>query len=159
MMLSLEYRTLFIDGEMADKCQVVAAVCKSLAEGDLLAASATLQCNYRLAPEKPTVRKYGPLELTRVFVRDGFVDRYTGKRLTFPRFLRVISGILPTEFLDHRNWKADVTHPAYYERAATADHWKPASRSGPNDDSNLMSFTPAKWVSITPALTANSKLR
>jgi hypothetical protein len=56
-----------------------------------------------------TKRNYGPFESTRVFVRDGFMDRYTGERLVFPQVLRTLSAELPGEFPYHPNWKTDVS--------------------------------------------------
>jgi hypothetical protein len=36
-----------------------------------------------------------------VFLRDGFLDRYTGSRLIFPATLRMLSQLLPEEFPAH----------------------------------------------------------
>jgi hypothetical protein len=102
-----------------------------------------LKRDYPFVPHAPTKRQYGPLESTCVFVRDGFIDRYTSERLVFPPVLRVISAELPDDFPYHPNWKADVTHPAYWEVGATLDHLLPVSRGGADDDSN--------WVTTSMA--------
>ena len=60
------------------KTDVIAAVCVALANGDSGAAESMLQRNYPFAPELVTKRRFRPLDYTRVFIRDGFVDRYTG---------------------------------------------------------------------------------
>jgi hypothetical protein len=84
-----------------------------------------LNRDYPFASHPPTKRQYGPLESTRVFVRDGLIDRYTAERLIFPPVLRVISAELPVDFPYHTNWKTDVTHPAYWEVGATRHHVLP----------------------------------
>jgi serine/threonine protein kinase len=75
----------------------------------LVPSDGHLRRDYPFAPEAVTKRQYGPVESTRVFVRDGFIDRYTGERLIFPPVLRVLSAILPAEFPYHPNWKTTVT--------------------------------------------------
>ena len=84
------------------------------------------------------------MESTPVFVRDGFIDRYTGERLVFPPVLRVLSSILPSDFPYHPNWKTDLTHPAYWELGATIDHVVPVSRGGKDDESNWVTSSMAR---------------
>jgi hypothetical protein len=79
----------------------------------------------------------------RVFLRDGFIDRYTGDPLVFPPVLRVLSDAMPKEFPFHPNWKMDVTHPAYWEVGATVDHVVPRSRGGLAEDENLVTTSMA----------------
>jgi len=43
--------------------------------------------------------------MTRIFARDGFIDRYRGSRLIFPAALRLLSHYLPAEFPFHKNGK------------------------------------------------------
>jgi hypothetical protein len=74
---------------------------------------------------------------------NGFIDRYSGHRLVFPPVFRVLSVALPTDFPYHRNWKADVTHQAYYELAATIDHLLPVTRGGADDESNWITTSMA----------------
>jgi hypothetical protein len=128
---------------MAEKSIAIAAVCTALKSGVRNQATSLLKRDYPFVPHAPTKRQYGPLESTRVFVRDGFIDRYTSERLVFPPVLRVISAELPDDFPYHPNWKADVTHPAYWEVGATLDHLLPVSRGGADDDSN--------WVTTSMA--------
>src|SRR5262249_834479 len=82
-----------------------------------------------------------PLDYTRVFIRDGFVDRYTGQRLVFPPVLRMISSALPEKFPYHPNWKTPVTHPAYWEIGATIHHVVPITRGGADE--------PGNWVTAS----------
>ena len=103
---------------MPEKSDAIAEICAALTNSVRDQAVSLLKRDYPFAPHPITKRQYGPLESTRVFVRDGFIDRYTAERLIFPPVLRVISAELPAEFPYHPNWKTDVTHPAYWETGA-----------------------------------------
>ena len=86
------------------KSDLIAAICAALTNGTTAEASRLLKRDYPFAPASITKRSYGPLDSTRVFRRDGFVDRYTGERLVFPPVLRLLSVLLPDEFPLHPNW-------------------------------------------------------
>ena len=120
------------------------AVCKALREGSPDTAADLLRGEYPFAPDRVVERTYGPREATRIFIRDGFIDRYTGERLVFPPVLRVISMALPADFPYHPNWKTDVTHRAYWELSATVDHLVPVTRGGADDDSNWVTTSMAR---------------
>ena len=90
---------------MAEKSSVIAEVCRALAEGAPEVAASIAKRDYPFAPDPIIKRNYGPIEATRVFVRDGFTDRYTGERLIFPPVLRVLSLVLSAEFPYHPNWE------------------------------------------------------
>jgi len=126
------------------KAEVIAAVCRSIGGGDTASASSLLRRDYPFTPGPMTQRRYGALESTRVFARDGFIDRYTGERLIFPPVLRALSSKLPEEFPFHPNWKTDVTHPAFWEIGATVDHLVPVSRGGADDESNWVTTSMAR---------------
>ena len=128
---------------MVEKSAVIRAVCDALANGAKEDAISLLG-DYPFASELPTVRRYGAEKATRVFVRDGFIDQYTGKRLVFVPALRLLSIVLPKEFPYHLNWRAAVTHPAYWELGATIDHVKPVTHRGDNDESNLVTTSMAR---------------
>ncbi len=129
---------------MAEKSSVIAAVCRALAEGAADEAVSIAKRDYPFAPESITKRQYGPVESTRLFVRDGFADRYTGERLIFPPVLRILSGALPAQFPFHPNWKTEVTHPAYWEVGATVDHLVPVTRGGADNESNWVTTSMAR---------------
>lgn len=126
-----------------DSAGVLRIVCDALLAGSSEAASSTLRSEYPFAPVPPGTRDYGPLESTRIFIRDGFIDRYGGERLVFPPVLRVISMALPSDFPYHPNWKTDVTHRAYWELSATVDHLVPVARGGSDDEANLVTTSMA----------------
>jgi len=128
---------------VSENSAVIHAVCEALANGTKSDAVSLLR-RYPFAPEQTTVRKYGKVILTRVFVRDGFRDRYTGGRLVFPPVLRLLSLILRDEFPYHPNWKTTVAHPAFWELGATIDHVIPVTRGGDDDETNLVTTSMAR---------------
>jgi hypothetical protein len=70
-------------------------------------------------------------------MRDGFVDRYSGRRLVFPGTLRLLSSLFEVEFPFQRNWRSADCHFAYYELFPTIDHVTPVGgRGGVDDDTN-----------------------
>lgn len=129
---------------MAEKSKVIAEVCSALASGVVEQAISIAKRDYPFVPEPIVKRKYGPIESTRLFIRDGFIDRYTGERLIFPPVLRVLFSALPAEFPYHPNWKTDLTHPSYWEIGASVDHLIPVTRGGADDESNWMTTSMAR---------------
>src|SRR5437762_6078187 len=132
------------EANLADKSRVLAGVCEALRSGNPIEASGLLRNGYPFVSVPPARREYGPLDATRVFVRDGFIDRYSGTRLVFPPVLRVISLILPEQFPYHPNWKTDRTHAAFWELGATIDHVVPITRGGVDDESNWVTTSMVK---------------
>ncbi len=80
-----------------------------------------------------TERKYSALDKTRLFLRDGFRDRYSGDRLVFPGVMRLLSHVFPNEFSYHPNWKYGVCHAWYWELYPTVDH---VDATGENREGN-----------------------
>jgi hypothetical protein len=131
---------------------------------ELLVAVCGLLSHDRIEDAKLSLRDYGsggtstlrgawPMgRVVRVFMRDGFTDRYSGDRLVFPGTLRALSILLPGEFPYHRNWKQSATHPAYWELYPTFDHVLPLARGGADDESNVVTTSmlrnaaKANWV-------------
>jgi hypothetical protein len=126
------------------KTEVIAEVCTVLSGRGSSDAAAILEKRYPFAPERVTRRRFRPLEYSRGFIRDGFVDRYTGQRLLFPPVLRLLSWAMPERFPYHPNWKTDVTHPAYWEIGATIDHLVPVTRGGLDEPANWMTTSMAR---------------
>jgi hypothetical protein len=129
---------------MKDRASVLADVCRALTDGDSDSATDVLNRSYPFLGTPSTPRRYGPAQATRVFVRDGFIDRFSGLRVVFPPVLRAISLGLPDAFPYHPNWKMEVTHPAYWELTATVDHLEAASRGGADDESNWVTTSMAR---------------
>lgn len=118
--------------------EAISRVCALLNEGRTGEAAAAITGDYPFVSVLPTHRAYNESQATRVFARDGFIDRYSGERLIFPGTLRVLSLTLPEVFPHHPNWKVSATHPAYWQLCATVDHVAPIARGGTDAESNLV---------------------
>lgn len=121
---------------MSAKPDVLAEVCAALLDGNREHAVATLKDEYPFEPVEKASRSYTANQMTCIFVRDGFIDRYSGKRLVFPAALRLISKALPNHFPYHPNWKMSETHVAYWKLCPTIDHVIPISRGGKDEATN-----------------------
>jgi hypothetical protein len=125
---------------MKEKAEAIKSICEALSISGIDRASEVANREYPFVPITPmAARIFSEAQALRVFVRDGFVDRYSGSLLLFPPVLRVLTALLPAEFPFHRNWKMDKTHPAYWELFPTLDHVVPVARGGQDHEENLMS--------------------
>jgi hypothetical protein len=121
-----------------DITQALHDLCSQLTAGATDAASSIARQHYPLPSTTRDRCAYTQADLARTALRDGFVDRYTGKRLVYPGVLRLLSTLLPTELPYHANWAYDKCHPMYWELYPTLDHVVPIARGG--------SDTPDNWV-------------
>lgn len=119
-----------------DKASVLLEVCGSLLVGDAERAGQILDSDYPFEHIERKRRSYSRKQVTAIFVRDGFIDRYSGKRLVFPASLHLISTLLPNKFPSHPNWKMSETHIAYWELWPTIDHIVPVARGGADVPTN-----------------------
>ena len=85
------------DTAMTDKAEVIKTVCEALSAGTA-GAAALAQAKYPFTPPPAGTRKFTEAQALRIFVRDGFIDRYSGMLLLFPPVLRILSHALPREF-------------------------------------------------------------
>jgi len=120
------------------RAHILRRACKLLSSGEARAAAEDLQSHYPVAGPQTTRSTWSRVRLTRLFVRDGFTDRYFGELLVFPGALRALTLLLPEQIPYHRNWKQSETHPAYWEVYPTLDHVIPVARGGANDESNAI---------------------
>lgn len=81
-------------------------------------------------------RSYTLKEKMEQFLRDGFIDRYTGERLVNPGMLKVITNYFPEEFPYDSHWKMTKTHIAYWDLIPTLDHIFPIAQGGADHPSN-----------------------
>ena len=112
--------------------------CEQITIGDLVPASETLASAFASPPAQTRRSKWALPRSVKVFVRDGFTDRYFGEPLVFPGTLRALSVLAPAAFPYHPNWKQSLTHPAYWTHYPTIDHVVPVARGGPDDESNIV---------------------
>ena len=81
-------------------------------------------------------RMYTDKQKIKQFIKDGFIDRYSGQRLVNPGLLKVISYYLPDVFPYHPHWKMDECHNAYWELIPTVDHIHPIALGGTDSEEN-----------------------
>ena len=124
---------------MSEKSDVLVRVCNAIDHGSINDASAILSSDYPFTPLPNVGRRYSAAQCMKIFVRDGFIDRYSGSRLILPGALRLISKLLPVEFPFQNNWKTDACHFAFYELFPTIDHLVPVSRGGEDNEQNWVS--------------------
>ena len=91
---------------------------------------------YPFVPVKKDSRSYNEKIKMKQFIRDGFIDRYTGKKLVNPAFLKTISYYFPKEFPYQAHWKTDECHIAYWELVPTMDHIIPIALGGKDQPDN-----------------------
>jgi len=118
-----------------DKADLIKSLCDAITLGDEETIASTLK-KYPFAPQSNVGRKYTEVQAAHVFMRDGYIDRYSGVRLVNPAVLRLLSKVLPRDFPFHPNWKMTETHPAYWELIPTIDHIVPVARGGPDTADN-----------------------
>lgn len=137
---------------MAGKSEIIKNICDAFADGDLSGASRIARDEIPFEPIVPQERSCTDAQAVKLFVRDGFIDRYSGERLVFPGVLRLISILLPAEFPYHPNWKMTDCHGLYWELSPTVDHVVPVSRGGADEQSNwvctsmLRNAAKANWT-------------
>lgn len=133
------------------RADVIKTICHGLDSGDDVMIAAALK-EYPFTALANTGRNYTELQATHIFMRDGFVDRYSGARLVHPAVLRVLSKLLPHHIPFHRNWKMTETHPAYWELVPTIDHIIPVALGGIDSEENwvttsmLRNAAKANWT-------------
>ena len=137
---------------MTSNHKVIEAACEAVGRGALLDAKKIIAARYPFVPMRKAERQYTDSEKTRVFMRDGFIDRYSGERLVFPPVLRILSYQMPAEFPFHKNWKMSKCHFAYWQLLPTLDHIIPVCRDGEDIESNwvctsqLRNSAKAHWL-------------
>ena len=121
-----------------DEIVALSAVCDALAQGDRDHAASLARSGLPFSLFERDTEKYNEFQSMKIFLRDGFIDRYTGQRLVFPGTLRLLSQLLPDEFPFHSNWKMTECHYMYWKYFPTIDHIDPRTRGGGVNDNNLI---------------------
>ena len=103
---------------------------KLLANGKIKEAENIIKKKYPFIPIKRESRKATTRQLMEQFFRDGFIDRYSGKKLVNPGMLRTMSVKIPKAFPYQPNWKIDECHIAYWDHYPTLDHIYPIFQFG-----------------------------
>ncbi len=92
--------------------------------------------NYPFVESISQKRQYSKYQMCKVFLRDGFIDRYSGDKLLFPGLIRLLTLEFPDIFKYHKNWKMSDTHMIYWDLYPTIDHLIPIARGGNDNDIN-----------------------
>ena len=143
---------------MRDKVDVMADSIARLYDGDDAGARAILNDEYPFdprvrspcklpkprdlpkLPESDSSKTYEhlPSRVLNIAVRDGFIDRYSGKKLIYPAAMRAMSALMPKEFPYHPRGDLDVAHIAWLELFPSLDHVIPITRNGDDTDDNIV---------------------
>ena len=119
-----------------DKAQLLGNISNLLLEGKIEDAKAIIRNEYPHKHIELEKRSYTLKEKMEQFLRDGFIDRYTGKKLVNPGLLKVITYYFPDDFPYDPHWKMTKTHIAYWELIPTVDHIFPIAQGGVDSPSN-----------------------
>ena len=140
--------------EMKKSVEMIEDVCKALAANQTNEAEQIIRARDRFIVIEKTKRKYSFNDKMETFLRDGFVDGYSGERLIFPGTLLLISKKISDDFPYHRNWAMDKCHIAYWKLYPTIDHIDPIARCARGGDdkknwittSQLRNSAKANWT-------------
>lgn len=122
-----------------DKIDIIIEVCNCLNSNKKEEAKQIIETKYKHEYIKCDKRAMSNVEKLKIYIRDGFIDRYNGKRLLFPNVLRIITTELGNEvFPFHTNWKMSNCHIAYWNYMPTYDHVIPIARGGMDKEENIV---------------------
>ncbi len=119
--------------------EAVARICDAISSGSTDDAAKMARDELPFEPFERTRRSLTKPEQVAVFLRDGFVDQYSGRKLVFPGTLRLVSHRLETEIPFHAHWKTTECHALYWDLQATVDHVRPVALAGSHEMDNLVS--------------------
>ena len=119
-----------------DKSSIIASIVSLLLDDNEVSAKAIINQEYPHTQIEIDKRTYTMAQKMNQFLRDGFIDRYSGQKLLNPGILKIISHYFPDDFPYHPHWKMTETHIAYWELTPTIDHIYPIAKGGEDDESN-----------------------
>jgi 5-methylcytosine-specific restriction endonuclease McrA len=121
-----------------DKALLIKNICGLLLEDKRQDSIELVKLHYPFQSYTSQTRKYSKYQMCKIFLRDGFIDRYSGEKLLFPGLIKILSNEFPDIIKYHRNWKMSDTHMIYWDLCPTIDHLIPIARGGNNNDENLI---------------------
>ena len=83
-------------------------------------------------------RQYSKKQMLDIFMKDGFIDRYSGEKLYHPGFLRLMNYLLPDEFPFDPHGKANKCHDIYWDLLPSIDHAVSIYRGGKDEMDNYI---------------------
>src|SRR5690349_16137210 len=99
--------------------ETIENICQALLHGENEKAQNIAMTDYPFQFHSKAERKATLLQSVKLYLRDGFIDRYSGHRLVYPGILRFLSLQLPQEFPYQQNWKMSECHVVYWELTPT----------------------------------------
>lgn len=122
--------------EHMKKLEVIQLAATDLLHGNVSEAKTVIEAEYPFYKLKAQRRNYTDKEKLEQFVKDGFIDRYSGQKLVNPGILKVLSYYMPDAFPYQAHWKMEECHNAYWELVPTVDHIYPLSLGGEDSMEN-----------------------
>lgn len=119
-----------------EKGKIIEEITRLLLTNNKDAARKMIQDTYPHEVVEIEKRSYTMTQKMEQFLRDGFIDRYTGEKLLNPGILKVLSFYFPEDFPFHSHWKMTHTHNAYWELVPTIDHIYPIAKGGQDHKDN-----------------------
>ena len=119
-----------------EKIDAIELSATMLLQGKLAEANAVIDKEYSFHKITAQGRNYTDKEKMEQFIRDGFIDRYSGQKLVNPGILKVLSHYMPQTFPYHAHWKMEECHNAYWEFVPTVDHIYPVALGGADSMEN-----------------------
>ena len=105
---------------------IIIKACAAVEKGKIEKAKEIISTNYPYSNFKNNLPETTVSRNLKVFMRDGFIDRYTGEKVILPVALSLLSFIIPDVFPLQKNWKYEGTHQAFYTIRAAVDKVNPA---------------------------------
>ena len=124
------------DNEIATNA--IQEVCTALSEKNIIKGKEIIQSQYPHKKPLKTRKSFTKKAQVEIFIRDGFIDRYSGDKLIFPGVLCILSAMLPDVFPYQTNWKTDECHQAWWNLFPSIDHVIPLAFGGTNEKENLV---------------------
>ena len=121
---------------MMTKIQAIELSAEKILQGNITEVQAVMDTEYPFQKITAQGRKYTDKEKMEQFVRDGFIDRYSGQKLVNPGLLKVLSHYMPETVPYHAHWKMESCHNAYWEFVPTVDHIYPVALGGTDSSEN-----------------------
>lgn len=122
-----------------EKVQSLELAAQEILNGNLDAAKMVIKSEYPFHKLVSAGRNYTDKQKMEQFVRDGFIDRYSGDKLLNPGLLKVLSYYMADVFPYHAHWKMEECHNAYWEFIPTVDHIYPVALGGADSEENWAS--------------------
>ncbi len=116
----------------------ICEACTALLDEDIDRGKEIIRTKYPHQKPMKQRKSFTKKEQLTIFMRDGFIDRYSGGRLIFPGVLAILSSTMPDVFPVHDNWKTDQCHQAWWDLFPSIDHIVPLAFGGTNDEDNLV---------------------